>query len=423
MRKSVNIRKHLAKPDFNQSALYDLALNSAAFLKYMTSHPLESVVLFLLFFNPATPVFAETSNRRISAQNPASLFYDQSMGICHQADVPVCDTVMPLNLGHIEYKCGEHAIAAYSNNKDRYFEDVGHVQTIFQQLTTEQPIVKCKMQEIVESDSRFHIQLDNPEDFEAQSIRAYYEEKFLRMHLKSGIVNNLSNRRLMQHEIHHAYIANRNYQKRVNFFPEFNVSNGDPFQHLGEDKEPTSLNRFNEAINKGMKNILNLAMIIEKQPKQLTAKEKLLLKQYQAAAKNYVPHEFRSSTSDITYLNHFVNNGVFTFIETHPFLNVKFNIQKRVHDVVQEGENYFVLKMSCVADSKNKINVVPLYDAVVYIANVLTGGVRGDKEKELDAYIHELFEPYSELFDFLFPDLRAFHAKEATESYKACLKQ
>lgn len=261
----MNIRKYWAEPNFKQNVLSELALNSTAFLKHMTTHPLESVVLFLLVFNPATPVFAHTSNRRSSAPNPASLFYNQSMDICHQADVPVCDTVMPLNLGHIEYKCAEHALTAYSYNKDRYFEDVGHVQTIFQQLTAEQPIVKCKMQEIVGSDSRFHVQLDNPEDLEAQSIRAYYEEKFVRMHLKSGIVNNLSNRRLLQHEIHHAYIANRNYQKRVNFFPEFNVSNGDPFQHMGKDKEPTSLNRFNQAINKGMKNILNLAMMLEKQ--------------------------------------------------------------------------------------------------------------------------------------------------------------
>lgn len=238
--------------------------------------------------------------------------------------------------------------------------------------------------------------------------------------------------RIVQHEIHHGFISNQNRLfKRNHYDPVKDIAALDPFDTQQE------LQKWAESLAEGCKNINSLVWLLNQSPSKLNSKQHALLEKFKMAAANYVPYIhsdlFRSKIildkwAHEGYLdkNYQVkNSGFFAFVEyaltssadsaVPPAVARKFMISSK------KMELGYTLQSRSVADESDTARAA-LLDGVIKIKEALSGQLTGggNMYAEADAYIHELYEPYPDLFNLLFGKLQQYHLDHSSDEYKAC---
>ena len=362
-------------------------------------------------------------------------FFTANVGefVISDSVVDVCEEKLSLGKKSIPFSCADSVKPHYANYPSAYSQDTREIHAMLTDLY-QQPAVRCKL-DIMQMDPRLHVKLVDKNDFNDPHQQAHFDGSTIAMRILKGTRNTLENKRVFQYLIHHGFVANQNkFHKRGNYIPDLNIAGISPV-----DTEEAAMYWFDKFVV-GCKRINKIYALLRMPYAKLDVSSKTLIDQFKQASANYQPYEHGDLIRSLDILMawrqlrfldrefNIIGKGFhvpvqYEMQELPNSLYPSPKVQKYMYANEKTPEGYIFHSRSVVnpADKEQAV----LADAVILFSNILrvSKTVTGEQIVVLDAYIHELYEPYPDLLALLFKEVQAFHLDRSQPEYRACVQR
>ncbi len=318
----------------------------------------------------------------------------------------------------------EAATTAYQKSEHDIDKDRDNIITIIQHFYENETGMGCKLRSIL-SDKTFKIQFCTPSELlenapknvrdKGGSINGEFFSKTNTLKFPLGFANNSQNRKLLRHELHHAWVRRQN--KIANRFYDSSVKAWLSIPFGNKNGDVKELLEFSKIMTRGHRRVKRLLTIVNKSPRS-KIEEKQVVKLRQLT-KGYIYEALKMPVNQ-AQIDRWIEKGKLNkdLTLTKGFIEVTFNAGnlpvyfERFRRI--PGANSFEGIIHTVnMEPKSSIERVKalLNDLNISYAFCETafGRFRVTAELEKDAYIHQVLGPYPELLDFIIPGLRQHH--------------
>jgi hypothetical protein len=331
---------------------------------------------------------------------------------------PLCAASTKVGEHPLIFGCSDSAKAAYKKSSKEYEKDVSSTTKMLSQLA-EQAIVYCKLDSILQ-DPRFHMQFVTENDLPPR-VDMLFRAGINSIFMSTPVNDTPDTRRVLQNGIHHAFISRQNLVTRRNFDPELEAGSIVPVATENDYKFWAGAVYQALARIKKIESMLKMSNLARQ---RLSETDRDLLYQFKKAAKAYQPYNHVSErVNDASLMrlgvldqNKQLKPGGHTMHKKYKFNDIEMNVPMHTYEVNERS-----MSIRSVVDPADVH--AALYDAIVLIGHTFQGNKGPNLYAEADAYLHEAYEPFPELFNLLFPELQQYHASLTTSEYKACIKQ
>lgn len=324
----------------------------------------------------------------------------------------LCNTRVDINGHYLLFKCTPAARNEYLKNK-QYLHDVSEIKGLMQTIS-KQPVVECKLDHLKKNDKRTGITLSTPKDLLYATAAA--SSLSMQIKLRANTTNDVSNLGTVRHELHHLFVSSTNKKKLINFSPSHQASTAVPY----DEQNDAENSAWSIALMSGVDRLNNFMLNFE---------SGVVDPQLTEAAQDYIPYEYvtkmkksefqrRKSLLKMVNPDLTLNEEYTKFIKEFELGLESYQIPFKYISVTIE-DNLYAFNYMVDIDKKA---LAAIADAYILVTECMNND-RGNPFIEVDAYLHELFEPHTELFDLIFPELRQYHLNRASDDFKNCLKR
>lgn len=385
---------------------------------------LDEINYFNRQFNSPSKVIIQAVTQPINYYGINDMKLRVSKGLCNSTK---------LVGGHpLFFKCSVDARNTYAADRANYEKDITAVQASLQKLN-EQHVVKCKLNALFK-DPEFRVRMVLPENFVEGYGDAQYDAGKSVMAVSVNATDTPEHRRVLQHMIHSGFMSNQNKHFKRNMLDE---------KHGGVDLYSTreEYTRWLRSIKSGAVNIHKYVNLLNVPSSMLNQQQQIQLAKFREVTANYQPYNFIDIVSDIEALQLWVSQG---FVDSNyrvkapgffasqvfgfNYLTSKdnsYDLSALKYMVASEKPatgDYYIFNSRSVKDPSDTARAA-LNDAIIVMSVAFDESNIADfKDFDFDAYLHELFEPYPQLFTLLFSELQNYHLARSTDEYKSCLR-